>query len=74
MLCQIYEQGKGLIDFCTECKHYENTKFLLPEFCKYYYEEKAKYLLKAFVKDFVNKLNETVHSNNYHYSADLTIF
>jgi hypothetical protein len=72
VLWSISDSCKGLIDFCTETKHYENTQFLLPEFQKHYYEEKAKYLLKSFAKDLMNKLAETTVSHAY--SSELTIF
>ena len=51
LLRNLFESTKGFCEFCSEIKHYENFKFLPPEFNKFYYEVKAKYLLKSFSKD-----------------------
>lgn len=34
---QASEQSRGLSEFAKNCKYYENTKFIQPEFEKYYY-------------------------------------
>jgi phosphopantetheine adenylyltransferase len=64
----IFETSRGLVDFCEEMQHYENTFFILPEFSTFYYQEKVRYIEKTFVKELMHKVEETPLSSYKNHS------